>query len=73
VTLYPARILGLDDRLGSIEAGKDATLIVTDGHPLEYSTQVEQAYIQGRAIDLTDKHKRLRDLYLERYRQTADR
>lgn len=73
VTLYPARILGLDDRLGSIEPGKDATLIVTDGDPLEYSTQVVGAYIQGRSIDLMDKHKRLRDRYLEKYRQVSDR
>ncbi len=63
VTLYPAQILGVADQLGSLEVGKAASLIVTDGDPLEISTQIESAWIAGRPVDLTSKHTRLRDKY----------
>lgn len=69
VTLYPARILDLDRRLGSIAVGRDATLLVTSGDPLEYATTIEQAYIQGRRIDLADAHRRFFDRYTEKVRQ----
>jgi imidazolonepropionase-like amidohydrolase len=69
ITLYPAQILGIADRAGALEAGKDATLIVTDGDPLEISTHVTAAYIQGRAVSLTDRHKRLWEKYKEKYRR----
>ncbi|MHC4404830.1 MAG: amidohydrolase family protein [Planctomycetota bacterium] len=69
ITLYPARILGVDERVGSLEVGKDATLIVTDGDPLETPTQVEAAFIQGRRLDLSDRHKRLWQKYREKYRR----
>lgn len=69
ITLSAAELLGVDDRLGSIEAGKSATLIVTTGNPMEMTTSVEMAFIDGRKIDLTDKHKALRDKYREKYRQ----
>ena len=69
VTLYPARILGVDDRLGSLETGKDATLIVTDGDPLEIMTQVERAFIQGRPVDIGSKHTDLYDKYRTRLEQ----
>ena len=69
VTLYPAQILGVADRIGSLEAGKDATLLVTTGDPLEISTQVTAAYLQGRAISLNDRHKRLWEKYKEKYRR----
>lgn len=69
VTLYPARILGLDDRLGSLDVGKDATFIVTDGDPLEISTQVRRAFIAGRELDLTTRHTTLYEKYSERLRQ----
>jgi imidazolonepropionase-like amidohydrolase len=71
VTLYPAQILGIDDRVGSLEVGKDATLIVTSGHPLDTLARVEEAYIQGRAIDLNDMHRQLYDKYAEKVRQTT--
>ena len=67
VTLYPARILGVADRVGSIEVGKDATLIVTDGDPLEITTRVERAFIQGRRIDLNDRQKTLYAKYRQKY------
>jgi imidazolonepropionase-like amidohydrolase len=67
VTLYPARLLGVADRVGSLEPGKDATLIVTDGDALETPTRVELAFVQGRQIDLSSKHTRLWDKYRQRY------
>lgn len=69
ITLYPAQILGVADRIGSLEAGKDATLIVTTGDPLEASTQITAAYIQGRTVDLNNRHKRLWEKYKEKYRR----
>ncbi len=69
ITLYPARILGVDDRVGSIEEGKDATLIVTNGDPLDIRTHVERMYIQGRAIDLTSRHTMLYEKYKTKYEQ----
>lgn len=69
VTLYAARILGIADRVGSLERGKDATLMITDGDPLELSTTVLQVYIQGRKADMRDKHKQLYGKYQEKYRQ----
>jgi imidazolonepropionase-like amidohydrolase len=69
VTLYPAQILGVTDRLGSLEAGKAATLIVTNGDPLDFPTQVESAYIDGRKIDLSNRQTQLRDKYREKYRR----
>ena len=72
VTLYPARILGVDDRVGSLEIGKDATLIVTSGNPLETTTQIEAAWIQGRRVDLDDRHKQLYRKYREKYRRQRE-
>jgi imidazolonepropionase-like amidohydrolase len=69
VTLYPAQLLGLDDQLGSLQPGKAATLIVTTGDPLDFPTQVEAAYIDGRKIDLSNRQTRLRDKYTEKYRR----
>jgi imidazolonepropionase-like amidohydrolase len=69
VTLYPAQILGVAERLGSLEPGKDATFIVTDGDPLDIATRVEQAFINGRAVDLTTRHTVLYEKYREKLRQ----
>jgi imidazolonepropionase-like amidohydrolase len=66
MTLEPARILGVADRLGSLEPGKDATLIVTDGDILDLRTHVVAAYLDGRPLDLTDKQKRLYERYRNR-------
>jgi imidazolonepropionase-like amidohydrolase len=73
ITLYPARILGVDDRVGSLEPGKDATLFIADGDPLEARTVVERAWIGGREIDLTNRQTRLYDKYRQRYPQTRTR
>lgn len=69
ITLSPAEILGVDDRLGSIEQGKHATLIITDGDPLEIETNVQMAFINGRRIDLSNKQTELAEKYREKYRQ----
>ena len=71
ITLYPAQILGVSDRVGSIEAGKDATLIVTDGDPLEIRSRVEIEFIQGRRVDLSSRHEILFNKYEEKYRRMA--
>jgi len=67
VTLYAAEILGVGDRVGSIEVGKDATVIVTTGDPLEIRSHVVKAYIQGRAVDLTSRHTQLYEKYRTKY------
>lgn len=72
ITLYPAQIFGLANRVGSLEVGKDATLIVTTGDPLETASQVRKAYIQGREVQLNDRHKRLYRKYREKYRRLKD-
>ncbi|MBA3387192.1 MAG: amidohydrolase family protein [Chthoniobacterales bacterium] len=69
VTHYPAQILGIGDQLGSLEPGKAATLIITSGDPLDFPTQIEAAFIDGRKIDLSNRQTRLRDKYLEKYRR----
>jgi imidazolonepropionase-like amidohydrolase len=67
ITLYPAQILGVADRLGSLAVGKDATLFVADGDPLEVRTQVLRAWIGGREVDLNNRHRQLRDKYQQKY------
>ena len=66
VTLYPAEIWGVGDELGSIEKGKWADLIVTDGDPLETRTQIKQMFIKGAPVDLDNKHLRLYEKYMAR-------
>ncbi len=73
ITLYAAELLGIADRVGSLEIGKDATLIITNGDPLELSSSVEQAFIQGKKVDLRDKHKLLYEKYREKYRQLSEK
>jgi imidazolonepropionase-like amidohydrolase len=72
ITLYPAEILGIDDRVGSLETGKDATFIVTDGDPLDIRTNVVRAFVQGREIDLSSRHTRLNEKYSERLRRLTE-
>jgi imidazolonepropionase-like amidohydrolase len=48
LTIVPARMLGLDDRIGSLEEGKDADLLIMDGPPLDWRTYVEKAIIGGK-------------------------
>jgi len=68
VTLYPAQILGLGDRLGSIEPGKNADLVVTDGDLLDVTTHVQQVFIDGEAISMETRQTRLFKKYDSRPR-----
>ena len=71
MTLEPARLLGVADRVGSLETGKDATFILTDGDILDLRSRVVGAYLDGRALDLTDKQKRLYEKYRNRPKPVA--
>jgi imidazolonepropionase-like amidohydrolase len=71
MTLWPAEIHGVDDKLGSIEAGKIGNVIVTDGSPLEIRTQVRHLIIDGRVVSTANKHAELYERY--RARETATR
>jgi imidazolonepropionase-like amidohydrolase len=66
ITRNAAEIWGVGDRVGTIEEGKWADLLVTDGDPLETKTQVRQLFIKGKAVDLDNKQKRLYEKYLHR-------
>lgn len=66
VTVNPAEIWGVADRIGSIQEGKWADLMVTDGDPLETKTQVKQLFIKGKNVDLDNKQKRLYEKYINR-------
>ncbi len=59
VTLWPAQILGVADRLGSLEPGKQANLVVTDGDLLEIRARIRHVFIRGRPIPLESRHTRL--------------
>lgn len=68
LTIDAARILGVDDRLGSIEEGKIANLLITTGNPVEYTSQVLTMFIRGELVPWDDKFNRL----LRRYRRTGE-
>jgi len=66
VTLYPAQIMGVADKFGSIEVGKMANLVVTTGDLLEAKTDTKYLFIDGRPIPLNTKHTDLNDLFKNR-------
>ncbi|MDY7094285.1 MAG: amidohydrolase family protein [Acidobacteriota bacterium] len=66
ITLSAAEVLGVAERLGSLEAGKEASFVITDGDPLEITTRIEAVWSAGRPVDLDqDPQRRL----YQRYRQ----
>ncbi|HRO48027.1 amidohydrolase family protein [Agriterribacter sp.] len=68
ITLNTARILGIDARTGSIEAGKDANIIISEGDILDMRTSIiTHAFIQGRQTDLTSKQTQLYERYIQKY------
>ncbi len=68
ITLNAAKILGIADKTGSLEVGKDANIVVSTGDILDMkSSVITRAYIQGREVDLTDKHKQLYERYKHKY------
>jgi imidazolonepropionase-like amidohydrolase len=70
LTLNSAMILGIDKTCGSLETGKDATLFISEGDALDMRTcQVTAAFIQGRTIDLDNKHKQLYKRFEQKYKQ----
>jgi imidazolonepropionase-like amidohydrolase len=69
ITLNAAKILGVADKTGTIEAGKDANIVISEGDILDMrSSVVTDAFIQGRKIDLTDKQKQLNERYNQKYK-----
>jgi len=68
MTLVPAEVLGVAERLGSIQAGKDATLIATDGPLLDIRANVRRMWIGGREVSLENRHTRLYEKYRSRPR-----
>lgn len=69
ITLSPAEILGVADKIGSLEVGKHASLIVADGDIFDTATNVQHAFVQGRKVELNDRHKRLYRKYEARQKQ----
>jgi imidazolonepropionase-like amidohydrolase len=72
VTQYPAQILGVGKELGSIEPGKRANLILSDGDPLQASTQVRALFIDGRPLEPSSKQTRLYERYRERLKEVKE-
>jgi len=64
VTLTPAELFGLSDRIGSLQTGREANLVVWSGDPFEFSTQAEHVFIRGRQV----KEPSRQDLLIERYK-----
>lgn len=69
ITLNAAKVLGIADKTGSIEIGKDANIVISEGDILDMkSSIVTDAFIQGRKINLDDKQKQLNQKYNEKYK-----
>ena len=71
ITLNPAKIYGVDDRIGSITVGKDASLAVWTGDPLQITSSLVALYQKGESLDLSDRHKRLWERYRKRPKPAA--
>jgi imidazolonepropionase-like amidohydrolase len=69
VTINAAEFMGVADKVGSLEVGKEATLLITTGTPLDMTTDIVQSYIQGREIDMNDIQKQFFKKYLEKINQ----
>jgi len=65
ITLAPAQIFGVADRVGSIEVGKEADVVVWPADPLELTSYPEQVFIKGNAVEMTSRQTLLRDRYLQ--------
>lgn len=63
ITINPAEIWGVADKLGSLEVGKTANVVIADGDPLDVKTDVKQVFIEGRKIPMENRQTRLRDQY----------
>ena len=68
ITLNAAKILGVADKTGTLEVGKDANIVISEGDILDMkSSIITDAFIQGRAVAITSKHKQLYDRYKHKY------
>lgn len=65
ITRVPAQALGVGDRLGRIEPGMEADLVLWDGDPLELATLADQVWMHGRAMPMRSRQTELRDRYLQ--------
>lgn len=65
LTINPARIYGIEDSFGTLEAGKDADVVIWSGDPLELATFAEQVFIRGIAVPMVSRATLLRDRYLD--------
>jgi imidazolonepropionase-like amidohydrolase len=72
ITITPAEIFGVEDRLGSIEEGKLANLFIADGDPFEPMNHVEQVFIEGFKIPMTNRHRQLYEQFLDRDATTEE-
>ena len=63
VTISPAEIWGVADRLGSLDVGKTANVVIANGDPLDVKTDVKQVFIEGHSIPMENRQTRLRDQY----------
>ena len=70
VTINPAQILGLGSQIGTLEQGKTANLIVTNGDPLELTSEVKYLFIKGQPTSTENKHHLLYEKYLKRPKET---
>jgi len=66
ITVYPAQIFGLADQIGTLEPGKIANVIVTNGDPLELTTEVKYLFIRGQLTSTNNRHKSLYEKYMNR-------
>jgi imidazolonepropionase-like amidohydrolase len=66
ITLYPAQLVGVAERLGSIEVGKDATFFVSTGDVLDIRSAVKRMWIGGKEVSLENRHTRLYEKYKSR-------
>ncbi|MBU6365314.1 MAG: amidohydrolase family protein [Gemmatimonadetes bacterium] len=73
VTINAAEFMGIADKVGSLEVGKEGTLLITTGTPLDMTSNIVQSYIQGREINMMDIHKFFFQKYLEKIKQQAPR
>jgi imidazolonepropionase-like amidohydrolase len=73
VTINAAEFMGVADKVGSLEVGKEGTLLITTGTPLDMTSTIIQSYIQGREINMMDIHKLFFQKYMEKIKQQAPR
>jgi imidazolonepropionase-like amidohydrolase len=71
ITLYPAQIMGVDDRLGTIEPGKDASLFACTGDIMDLRANVTHLWMAGHEVSLENRHTRLFDKYRNRPKPAA--